>query len=65
MQRMTISLFVLLQLVATGWAQNKRDIAVRKDKQDLSTDSSWIYDDFELALENAAKTDRPLMVVFR
>jgi hypothetical protein len=46
-------------------AQNERDIAVRNDKQQLADDDSWFYDDLDTALQAAAKTKRPLMVVFR
>jgi hypothetical protein len=55
----------LLLLAATAHAQNKRDIAVREDKQELAEDESWFYDDLETAIDAAAKTQRPLMVVFR
>ena len=54
-----------LLFIADANAQNARDIAVRKDKQELSSDSSWIYDDLDAAIEVASKTKRPLMVVFR
>ena len=46
-------------------AQNKRDIAVRSDKQTLSENETWIYDDLNAAIVNARETRRPLMVVFR
>ena len=58
-------LLVISTLAAAADAQNKRDIAVRSDKQELSSDSSWIYDDLDTAIEAAAKTKRPMMVVFR
>ena len=58
-----LSLSVLL--ATTAHAQNKRDIAVREDKQKLAEDESWFYDDLETAISAAAKTKRPLMVVFR
>ncbi len=56
---------LMLLLAATAHAQNKRDTAVREDKQQLATDESWFYDDLETAFDAAAKTKRPLMVVFR
>ena len=52
-------------LVSIANAQNERDKAVRKDKQELAEDESWIYDDLDTALEAAAKSKRPLMIVFR
>ena len=59
------SLLALTLLITVAHAQNQRDIAVRNDKQELSSDSSWIYDDLDSAFVAAAKTKRPLMVVFR
>ena len=56
---------LVLALVTAAQAQNKRDTAVRQDKEDLAQDQSWIYDDLEVALDVAAKSKRPLMIVFR
>lgn len=56
---------VMLLLAAAANAQNKRDAAVRADKQQLAEDASWFYDDLETAFDAAAKTKRPLMIVFR
>ena len=56
---------LMLLLAVTAHAQNKRDTAVREDKQQLAEDASWFYDDLETALDAAAKTKQPLMVVFR
>ena len=55
----------LVSLVNFAVAQNQRDLAVRRDKLELSSDATWIYDDFEAARKAAAETKRPLMVVFR
>jgi hypothetical protein len=52
-------------LAAAAHAQNKRDLAVREDKQKLANDDSWFYDDLDTARVAAAKTKRPLMIVFR
>ena len=60
-----LSASLMLVLAATAHAQNQRDIAVREDKQRLADDESWFYDDLETALQAAAKTNRPLMIVFR
>lgn len=56
---------VPLMLAAAAWGQNKRDTTVREDKAKLANDQSWFYDDFAKATQAAAKTKRPLMVVFR
>ena len=66
MHRRVISLVLFMALAATGLqAQNKRETAVREDKQKLAEDDSWFYDDLDAALIAAAKTKRPLMIVFR
>jgi hypothetical protein len=65
MKSRTTSVLVLLLMAATTHAQDKRDIAVRQDKQQLSSDDFWFYDDLDTALDVAAKTKRPLMIVFR
>jgi hypothetical protein len=59
------ALLAMLLMTAATHAQNQRDIAVRKDKQELSNDNAWLYDDLDSALEVAAETKRPLMIVFR
>jgi hypothetical protein len=56
---------LMLLLAATAHAQNERDTAVRADKQQLAEDESWFYDDLQTALDAAAKTKQPLMIVFR
>ena len=56
---------MMMVLAVTCHAQNKRDIAVRQDKQQLAEDGSWFYDDLEQGFAAAAKTKRPLMIVFR
>lgn len=61
--RILAFLFVF-SFVATVDAQNERDIAVRKDKQQIA-DTSWFYDDLDTAIEAANKSKRPLMIVFR
>ena len=56
---------VVLLCTQFAAAQNKRDEAVRADKRELSEDASWFYDDLETATRAAAKTKRPMMIVFR
>ena len=48
----TCAAVLLAFLLASGplQAQNKRDLAVRQDKQKLSQDDSWFYDDLDTAL---------------
>ena len=65
MKTCATGILVLTFLAAVAHAQNKRDLAVRKDKQDLSNDTSWIYDDLGSAFAEAARSKRPMMVVFR
>ena len=65
MKRITFSLIPLVLLVATAHAQNQRDIAVRQDKETLAEDDSWFYNELEPAIEEAARSKRPLMIVFR
>jgi len=65
MKSYATSVFLVSLLAAVAYAQNQRDIAVRQDKQDLSGDTTWIYDDLDSAFEAAANSKRPLMVVFR
>lgn len=60
----TLSLLLAAAAVAQS-TQNKRDTAVREDKQHLVDDESWFYDDLDKALAAAAETKRPLLVVFR
>ena len=57
-----VALFSLF--ASTASAQNERDIAVRKDKQQVA-ETSWYYDDLETAIEAAKEAKRPLMIVFR
>jgi len=56
---------LLLLCVPSVQAQSKRDTAVRADKTKLANDDTWFYDDLEKGIDAAAKTKRPLMVVFR
>ncbi len=46
-------------------AQSERDKAVRLDKQELSEDDFWIYDNFKHAREEALRSKKPLLIVFR
>ncbi len=46
-------------------AQSERDKAVRLDKQEVSEDDTWIYDNFKHAREEALRSKKPLLIVFR
>jgi hypothetical protein len=59
------TILALTLMVAGSYGQGQRDIDVRTDKKQLSEDTSWIYDDLDSALEEAQRSKRPLMVVFR
>ncbi|MCA9217747.1 MAG: hypothetical protein KDB27_31980 [Planctomycetales bacterium] len=63
--RSFLAFSALMLLVSAAHAQNQRDVAVRNDKSTLADDSSWFYDDLDSAIEDAARTKHPLMVVFR
>jgi hypothetical protein len=45
-------------------AQSERDKAVRLDKQEVSEDDTWIYDNFKYAREEAVRSKKPLLIVF-
>lgn len=46
-------------------AQNKREIAVRSDREKFAENESWIYNDLEKARQAARAENKPLMVVIR
>ncbi|MEC7565928.1 MAG: hypothetical protein VX738_09630 [Planctomycetota bacterium] len=64
---MTATLFsVLFGVLPLGiQAQSERDKAVRLDKQKVTEDDLWIYDNFEQARAEAIRSKKPLLVVFR
>ncbi len=61
----TLLCTVLGALPLRAQAQSERDKAVRLDKQKLSEDEFWIYDNFEIAREEALRSKKPLLIVFR
>ena len=63
----TAALFCTLlgALPLQAQVQSERDKAVRKDKQELSEDTLWVYDNFERAREEAVRSKKPLLIVFR
>jgi serine protease Do len=71
--RLSSAIFGLLfvcvgALVATSaWAvpPNQREAKVRGDKAKLENDANWIYNDWDKAVAEAKKTNKPLMVILR
>jgi hypothetical protein len=63
----TVTLLCTVLGILPLWAQaqSERDKAVRLDKQELSEDDFWIYDNFARAREEAIRSKKPLLIVFR
>lgn len=64
-RRIMLVMALSLCVLSTASAQNKRDDQVKKDKQGLAGDQTWIYNDLDQAFAAAKTTNKPLMVVFR
>lgn len=66
---MTIRLLLCLLLAssapAAGFAQNKRETAVRKDREKVAKDVNWIYNDLAKAEGRAKSENKPMLVVIR
>lgn len=45
--------------------QQEREAKVAADVKKMATDDYWIYNDLDRARQNAAETNKPLMIVFR
>ena len=45
--------------------KKSRDEMVLEDRDELSKDDSWIYNDLAKAKETAKEVGKPLMIVFR
>ena len=60
-------LLCLLGLSGATHAQSQptREQQVRQDKQAFAKNDAWIYDDLEAAIQQAERSRRPLMIVFR
>lgn len=56
--------FLTTNFVTTANAQT-RDQQVLKDRELLSEDENWYYDDLDAAALEAAKQKKPMMVVLR
>ena len=61
----TVLCTLLGALPLRAQAQLERDKAVRLDKQEVSEDDTWIYDNFKHAREEAIRSKKPLLIVFR
>ncbi len=62
-----IPVLLLALLCATGGAQEKktRDQKVRDDRQKVTSEGFWIYNDLPRAFEIAKESGKPLLVVLR
>lgn len=50
---------------AHGDEKNRRETAVRQDRQNLTGDARWLYNDVESGFLAAKKLDKPLLIVLR
>ena len=66
-RNLTFALLLIAALATAGRAQNKptRDEQVRQDKQAFAPNTAWFYDNLDAAIEQAGRSNRPLMIVFR
>ncbi len=46
-------------------AQNQREQVVKQDKQKVSQDESWYYNDLDKAFAAARKENKPLLILVR
>lgn len=60
-----VTLGAVLADVAAAAPPNRREIEVRKDKQEVESQGAWIYNDLPRGVEEAKKSGKPLLVVFR
>ena len=59
------SLGLLLAAVVPMNAAEDRRERVLKDRAELQADPHWIYNDLPKAISEAARTRKPMLVVFR
>ena len=64
MWRSMLFVGIALSLAAPAWAQT-RDEKVRGDRQNIQSDGNWIYNDLAAGFDEAKKSGKPLLVVFR
>jgi hypothetical protein len=56
---------ILVSLALQDVGAQTRDEKVIRDREAVSRDASWLYDDIQKGFEAAAKSKKPLMVVLR
>ena len=56
---------LLLAVLGTATAAEDRRERVLKDRAEIQADAHWIYNDLPKALTEAARTRKPMLVVFR
>jgi hypothetical protein len=57
--------FLISAAPVHGDEKNRREQAVRDDKQGLGSDARWLYNDLETGFDAAKKLNKPLLVVLR
>ena len=62
---LTFSFALLLACFAPVNAAEDRRERVLKDRAEVGTDPHWIYNDLPKAISEAARTRKPMLVVFR
>jgi len=62
-----LSSLVGLLIAASAWAAppNEREAKVRGDKARLENDANWIYNDWDKAVAEARRANKPLLVILR
>lgn len=67
--RRSLSLLCALGMLALGSnaqaGQNERVEKIRNDRARFEKSAYWTYNDLDLGLAEAAKTKKPLLIVFR
>jgi serine protease Do len=65
MNRHTIFFVLLLLVVRTASAAEDRRERVMNDRKDVQAIGKWIYNDLPQGFTEAARTRKPMLVVFR
>ena len=65
MKSLALFTFLLLAPLASADAVKDREGAVRSDREKMRTGSRWIYNDIDKGFAEAAKANKPLLVVLR
>src|SRR5687767_15445976 len=56
---------VLMLPALTALAAEDRATKVRNDKEQYANDDRWVYNDLAKGIDEARKTNKPILVVFR